>query len=120
MPERCRAHSSRTGEPCKLPPIRGATVCRNHGGAIKRVKRAAAERLREMIDPLLDEYFRIALSGESDTVRLAAIRDALDRAGYKPSDKAEVDHQVTITVSYEDVPVLSMPLPLPGAADDDA
>jgi hypothetical protein len=43
-----------------------------------------------MVDPLLTELFRIAQSGDSDTVRLAAIRDALDRAGYKPQQRVDL------------------------------
>ena len=30
----CRAHKT-NGEPCKRPPIQGATVCRAHGGALR-------------------------------------------------------------------------------------
>lgn len=28
---RCRAHSKRTGKPCKSPAVRGCQVCRMHG-----------------------------------------------------------------------------------------
>lgn len=28
---RCRAHSKRTGEPCRSPAVRGFNVCRMHG-----------------------------------------------------------------------------------------
>jgi HEAT repeat protein len=90
----CSAHSSRTGDPCRLPPILGATVCRNHGGAAPQVRRSAHERLAEMVDPLLTELFRIAQSGENDSVRLAAVKDALDRAGYKPKEHIAVDLQL--------------------------
>lgn len=48
---RCKAKSSRTGEPCKRPPIRGAVVCTTHGGSSPQVKRKAAERLADLIDP---------------------------------------------------------------------
>jgi sugar phosphate isomerase/epimerase len=61
-----------------------------HGGAAPQVKRSAHERLAEMVDPLLTELFRIARSGDSDTVRLAAIKDALDRAGYKANSRLEL------------------------------
>lgn len=46
-PPRCRAHSTRTGEPCKRFPTRGATVCSTHGAASPVVKRAAARRVEE-------------------------------------------------------------------------
>ena len=44
---RCTAHSSRTGEPCKAWPVRGATVCRKHGGGAPQVRAAAEKRLQE-------------------------------------------------------------------------
>lgn len=44
---RCTGHSSRTGAPCKLSPVHGATVCHKHGGSAPQVKRAAARRLVE-------------------------------------------------------------------------
>lgn len=44
---RCTATSSRTGEQCQKQPMKGATVCRNHGGATPQVRQAAARRLLE-------------------------------------------------------------------------
>lgn len=44
---RCRAVSSRTGQPCRNPPVTGATVCRMHGGSAPQVKRAGQRRLAE-------------------------------------------------------------------------
>ena len=47
----CTGHAKRTAEgrgdpgPCKLPPIRGGTVCIVHGGQTRRAKTAAADRL---------------------------------------------------------------------------
>lgn len=40
----CAGHSRRTGEPCGLPPINGATVCYWHGGAAKRARKNAKIR----------------------------------------------------------------------------
>ena len=42
---RCTGHSSRTGKPCKLSPVHGATVCHKHGGSAPQVKRAAERRV---------------------------------------------------------------------------
>lgn len=57
---KCKARSSRTGNPCQKSPILGAVVCRNHGGSTPQVKRKAAERLLDMIDP--DRALREAAS----------------------------------------------------------
>lgn len=86
---KCRARSSRTGEPCQHWPIRGGAVCRVHGGSAPQVKANAVERLQEMVDPLLTELWRIATSSDNEPVRLAAIKDALDRAGVG-KDKASI------------------------------
>lgn len=43
---RCTAHR-RNGEPCGSWAVKGANVCRMHGGSIPRVKAAAARRLEE-------------------------------------------------------------------------
>lgn len=48
---RCTAKSARTGQPCKKYAILGGTVCDTHGGSAPQVKRAAAERLADLIDP---------------------------------------------------------------------
>lgn len=50
---RCKAHSSRTGQPCKQWAIRGAVVCVTHGGSAPNVKRAAAERVAEALEDLI-------------------------------------------------------------------
>lgn len=47
---RC-GRKTRAGTPCQRFPIAGATVCRKHGGAAPQVKRKAAERLADLIDP---------------------------------------------------------------------
>lgn len=43
---KCTAHRS-NGEPCNNWSIKGAEVCRNHGGSAPRVKAAAARRTSE-------------------------------------------------------------------------
>ncbi len=74
----CRAHSSRTGKPCKRPAILGGTVCQTHGGRAPQVKAKAAERVRDLladaIDPnrVLREAARLAYSD---------IRELFDDAG---------------------------------------
>lgn len=41
----CAGHSVRTGLPCRKPPIKGAKVCRTHGGSAPQVRAAAAARV---------------------------------------------------------------------------
>lgn len=96
LPERrCRAHSSRTGEPCKNAAIKGGTVCRFHGGAAKQVKANARARLENAADLMAKQLLGIALTAESESVKLAAIRDALDRSGLKAPSEVVLSHGET-------------------------
>lgn len=106
MAERCRAHSSRTGERCKLPPVRGATVCRSHGGAARQVQDAARERLQAMVLPALVTLRKLIDSADSDAVKLAAIKAVLDYTGHRIPDKLEQSGTLVIEVEY-----VSRPLP---------
>lgn len=47
----CKAHSTRSKKQCQRPSIRGGAVCWNHGGAARQVKRAATQRILDVIDP---------------------------------------------------------------------
>lgn len=87
----CVAHK-KDGSPCRRAPIKGATVCRAHGGAAPQVKRKAQERLLAGVPKMLRMLHEIA-SDESkpDAVRLAAIRDWLDRAGVTSKIELELD-----------------------------
>ena len=77
----CKAHKV-NGEPCKAYAIKGGTVCRRHGGSAPQVRAKALERLHAAADWLMERLLEIAKSAENETVRLAAIKDALDRAGF--------------------------------------
>lgn len=88
---RCTARSSRTGEPCKRPPMLGGNVCYHHGGAAPQVKAKAQRRLEQSCDSLVQKLLGMALDGDvPDHVALAAIRDALDRAMGKATATVEV------------------------------
>ena len=86
---RCTGKSSRTGKRCRRWAIRGGNVCPTHGGSLKAVKRKAKERLEQAADRMAKELLGIATSADSEAVRLAAVKDALDRAGL--GAKAEVE-----------------------------
>lgn len=87
---RCVAKSRRTGERCRRWAIRGGTVCTTHGGSTRHIKRKAQERLDNAADRMARELLGIAVSADSEAVRLAAVRDALDRAGMNPKTAVEV------------------------------
>lgn len=97
---RCVAHR-KNGDRCKNAAIKGATVCRYHGGAAKHVKAAARARLENAADLMAKELLKIALTADSEGVALAAVKDALDRAGLKAP--AEVVLSQGETKPYETV-----------------
>lgn len=93
-PRRCTARRH-NGQPCRRYAARGATVCRTHGGAAPQVQAAAKRRLQQATDALAAQLLNIALDdGAPESVRLAAIRDALDRGGV--TAKAEVEVEVGV------------------------
>lgn len=78
---RCKAHS-RTGERCKYPPVPGATVCRFHGGNAPQVRRKAALRLAELVDPAIATMAQVMVDRQArHSDRLRAAENVLDRAG---------------------------------------
>lgn len=91
-PAKCSARTQ-NGDPCKNSPIQGSTVCRMHGGAAGQVKRRAQERLEKAVLPLLGQLYKMAMDDGSlpPAVKLAAIRDMLDRAGITSKLEIEID-----------------------------
>lgn len=81
MSRRCSARAKATGARCRRAPIAGGPVCRVHGGAAPQVKRAAEDRLRELIDPALAAMGR-ALRSHDIRAAVVAARDILTRCGY--------------------------------------
>jgi hypothetical protein len=63
---RCVATASTTGERCRKAPVRGATVCWTHGGAVGRVKAAAARRVAE--SAAMAVYERYSANGDGPAV----------------------------------------------------
>jgi hypothetical protein len=58
---RCKAHSARTGEPCRKFAVKGAVVCTVHGGSAGQVKRAAQRRLAAAATEILATRAALAL-----------------------------------------------------------
>lgn len=90
---RCVAHS-KSGDQCRRVARRGGTVCRHHGGAAPQVKAKARERLELAADRMARELLGIATGAESEAVKLAAVKDALDRAGLAAKQNVEVGVQL--------------------------
>lgn len=81
MENQCTAHSSRTGERCRKAALLGSNVCGTHGGRAPQVMAAARMRILAMVNPALHELLRLLQKAETDSVKLQAARDILDRAG---------------------------------------
>jgi len=96
-PRRCTALLSDRSRRCRRWAIAGGTTCPAHGGSAPQVKRSARQRLAELVDPAL-----AALAANLERVatdprialRPSVVRSAqlvLDRAGYGPGMKLEVE-----------------------------
>ena len=104
--QRCTAHSSRTGEPCKKYAVRGTTVCRSHGAAAGQVQRKAAERIAEARDSALDKLTRLIEAGEVDAkvaldavVKLTETHETLEgrvarREGMVVDERSQLDAEI--------------------------
>lgn len=77
---RCVAHK-KNGDQCGNAARRGTSVCDYHGAKAPQVKAKARQRLEEAADGMAKALLGIALTAQSESVKLAAIKDALDRAG---------------------------------------
>lgn len=64
-----------------------------HGGAAPQVKRAAEERIRDLVDPALNRLAKL-IEDLSGTVALAAVKDVLDRAGYGVRQRIDIEVRI--------------------------
>jgi hypothetical protein len=88
---RCTARSKGTGERCKQSAIAGGTVCRFHGGGAPSVKRKAALRLAQLVDPAIATLGREMVKAEKSSDRQRAANSILDRAGITRGQSSELD-----------------------------
>lgn len=78
---RCTATSKQTGNRCRRYREPGATVCRVHGGAAPQVRKKAALRLLELVDPAVAVLAREMVNADRSSDRQSAANSILDRAG---------------------------------------
>jgi hypothetical protein len=106
-PSKCVARK-KDGTPCKRSPIKGAAVCRAHGGAASQVQRKAAERIAHASDVAVMKL--LALMQDPDVpkaVQAAVARDLLDRANV--SGKTTVELEVPLWRQVLDGIVATLP-----------
>lgn len=87
---RCHATNGKD-EQCSKVAMEAQKVCGTHGGRAPQSKRAARRRIEEAQDRMAEELLGIATSAESEAVRLAAIKDALDRGGTTGKTSVEME-----------------------------
>ena len=99
----CTAKAKSTQKRCGNPPMRGGTVCKFHGGAAPQVIAASARRiLNDLVGPALVQLQKVLDDVSTPpAVRLAAVRDILDRTGLKPPIQIEVIARETLEAEYE-------------------
>lgn len=97
----CNAHTKHgpnTGKPCGAQVRFGQTVCPKHGGNNPHQRKAAKDRLLEMVDPALAELRKIIDNKRtSDADKLRAIQMVLDRTGFKSGV------EVTVKTEWDDL-----------------
>jgi hypothetical protein len=96
----CSAHAKSTGLLCRAPAVKGATVCIRHGAAKGTLGREKADNLvlSELVGPALWRLKGLIDSKETPpAVLISAIREVLDRSGYREMYQmtdGEMDTQV--------------------------
>ena len=83
--------------------ITGAVVCKMHGGSAPQVRRAALARLAALVDPAISRLTTL-IASEHEPTSLGAVKDVLDRTGFKPTDKLE---QTTVVYDGTKLSILS-------------
>lgn len=64
---------------------------------IEQLNKEEARCLKELTAPAL-RTLKSLLNAESESVRLQAAKDVLDRTGYKPPDKMEIGKQESVII----------------------
>jgi len=87
----CTGHNH-GGTPCGSHAMKGQRVCRMHGGSSPQARKAGARRLlEELVGPALSQLKLIVDNPKTPpAVKLAAVRDILDRTGYAATKHVEI------------------------------
>ncbi|HXG90347.1 MAG TPA: hypothetical protein VNJ02_18635 [Vicinamibacterales bacterium] len=104
----CSAKSKTTGVRCRRTAIPGGTVCYYHGGAAPQVKRAAKERLRELLFPALDKLEKLMEQDQFPSTAMTAVSKILELNAMMPDQKGK--HPGRVTTANEDLPTDLMAL----------
>lgn len=113
----CTAKRS-NGEPCNKPPIKGGTVCATHGGSAPQVRKKAALRLLELVDPAIAVLAREMVNADKSADRQRAANSVLDRAGV-PRTATVVDGESAKSLLVERINALRGEAELPEMTDDE-
>lgn len=97
MRRTCSA-TTRSGKSCRGLAIVGGTVCRMHGGAAPQVRRKAAMRLLDLIDPAITTLAREMEQAQFSSDRQRAANSILDRAGVVRVTQTDADMAVELLV----------------------
>ena len=66
--------------------------------AARGAEPVVVDHFRDLVHPAISRLAQLIDSAESDAVKLAAVRDVLDRAGYKAPEKLQAEHDITIEI----------------------
>lgn len=122
----CKATSRGSGHRCKLPAIKGGTVCRRHGGSAPQVQKKARERFNDLVDPMINIAHKLADEAEEGKLtpaeRISLIKFIADRTGFVPGKTVNVDGpakwEVTLQNIIMEVPADLQPQIAPGTPPD--
>lgn len=87
----CKGHSKQTGEPCKLPPVPGAMVCRFHGGGAVQVRRKAAARLAEQAAAEAADRLAVMVDTTPEQALLDEVKRAAGMVAFYQARIIEID-----------------------------
>ena len=91
----CKA-TNRQGKRCGRSAIRGGRVCNLHGGSAPQVKAKAQLRLMALVDPSITRLNKIITKSKHHPSVVSACKDILDRAGFKPTGKLQLQTQLQV------------------------